>query len=432
MTDSSHSTNQPLHTRRSALKGLAALATVQIVPSYIALGGPKAPSNQLTKGIIGCGGISRSHLRMPGKLLALCDVDSNHLRDRMAEAKKMGAADVTAFSDFRELIARKDIDIVHVATPPHWHAVQSIAAAKAGKDVWCEKPMSRTIGEGLAMIDAVEKYDRMFRLNTWFRFKSRYYGLSRPASEAWKVVHHKLLGDGPYTFNLGTAFVGNWKLKTWSGRTDLTEQPIPKELDYDMWLGPAPMKPYHPHRVHGHFRGYWDYDGGGLGDMGQHYLDPCQFVLGKDNESPVHVEVDTQKQHPDAVLPWRRIEMVYADGTKIILDAENKPKEPIISGPKGNIYRHFKADVDGLNEKLKELPGPPPMITDFHQSVRERKPFALNENNGFRSCTLINIAKVALRLGRPLRFDSEKLQFVDDAEANKYINQPMRGPWKLS
>jgi predicted dehydrogenase len=423
--------NQPLHTRRTTLKGLAAMATIQILPAHIALGGPKAPSNQLTKGIIGCGGISRSHLRMPGKLLALCDVDSKHLSDRQAEAKKQGAGDVDGYSDFRELIARKDIDIVHVATPPHWHALQAIAAVNAGKDVWCEKPMSRTIGEGQAMVKAITEKERIFRINTWFRFKSRYYGLSRPASEAWKVVHHKLLGDGPYTFNLGTAFVGNWKLGMWSGKTDLKEQPIPKQLDYNAWLGPAPMKPYHPHRVHGSFRGYWDYDGGGLGDMGQHYLDPCQFVLGKDNESPVHVEVDTQKQHHDAVLPWRRIELVYADGTKIILNAENKPDEPIISGPKGNLYRHFKSDVDGLNEKLKELPGPPPMITDFHQAVRERKPFALNEQNGFRSSTIINIAKIALRLGKPLKFDSDKLRFINDDEANKLINQPMRGPWKL-
>ncbi len=114
-----------------------------------------------------------------------------------------------------------------------------------------------------------------------------------------------------------------------------------------------------------------------------------------------------------------------------ILNAEKKPEEPIISGPKGNVYRHFKSDVEGLNEKLKELPGPPPMITDFHQAVRERKPFALNEMNGFRSSTIINIAKVALRLGKPLDFDSKKLQFVNNAEANKLVNQPMRGPWKL-
>ncbi|MBT8045289.1 MAG: gfo/Idh/MocA family oxidoreductase, partial [Verrucomicrobiae bacterium] len=92
--------------------------------------------------------------------------------------------------------------------------------------------------------------------------------------------------------------------------------------------------PYHPHRVHNSFRGYWDYDGGGLGDMGQHYLDPCQFILGKDNESPVHVEVDTQKQHHDAVLPWRRIELTYADGTKIILNAETNPMSRSLPAPR--------------------------------------------------------------------------------------------------
>lgn len=418
-------------TRRSALRGLAAMATVQILPSHLALGGPRAPSNQLTKGIIGCGGIASSHLSMPGKLLALCDVDSKHLARRMGDAKKRGEKDVTGYRDFRRLVARDDIDIVHVATPPHWHALQAIAAARAGKDIWCEKPMSRTIGEGIAMVKAVEAQERIFRLNTWFRFHGNYYGLGRPAAEAWKVVHHSLLGSAPYTFTLGTGFVGNWKLKLWSGRTDLTEQPVPKHLDYNFWLGPAPVKPYHPHRVHGLFRGFWDYDGGGLGDMGQHYLDPCQFVLGKDGESPVRVEVDTQKQHHDAVLPWRRIEFNYADGTKIILDAANKPKDPIISGPKGNIYRGFKSDVAGLDKKLRELPGPPPMVTDFHRAVRERKQFALNQRNGFRSCTIINIGKVALRLGRPLRFDSEKLRFIGDTEANKLVNQPMRGPWKL-
>lgn len=416
-----------LLTRRTTLKGIAAMATIQIIPNHI-LRAETAPSNQLTKGIIGCGNISRSHLKMPGKLLALCDVDSKHLANRMGQVKKGGNNDVKGYEHFEELIARKDIDIVHIATPPHWHAYMAIAAAKAGKDIWCEKPMSRTIGEGIAMVKAVEEQERIFRLNTWFRFQSNYYGLGRPASDAWKVVHHKLLGDGPYTFNLGSAFVGNWKLGMWSGKTDLKEQAIPDQLNYDKWLGPAPLKPYHPHRVHMSFRGYWDYDGGGLGDMGQHFLDPCQFVLGKDNESPVSVEVDTQKQHHDAVLPWRRIEMVYADGTKIILDASHD-KGPIISGPKGNIFGGFKSDVPDLDKKLKELSGPPKVITDFHQSVRERKKFALNEQNGFRSCTLINIAKIALRENRPLKFDSDKLEFIDDVKANAYLNPPARGKY---
>ena len=125
-----------LITRRTTLKGIAAMATIQIIPSHI-LRAETAPSNQLTRGIIGCGGISGSHLKMPGKLLALCDVDSKHLANRMGQANK-GGSDVKGYEHFEELIARKDIDIVHVATPPHWHAYMSIAAAKAGKDIWCE------------------------------------------------------------------------------------------------------------------------------------------------------------------------------------------------------------------------------------------------------------------------------------------------------
>ena len=120
--------------------------------------------------------------------------------------------------------------------------------------------------------------------------------------------------------------------------------------------------------------------------------------------------------------------MVYADGTKIILDASHD-KGPIISGPKGNIFGGFKSDVPELDKKLKELAGPPKVITDFHQTVRERKKFALNEQNGFRSCTLINIAKIALRENRPLKFDSDKLQFIDDEKANAYINQAARGKY---
>jgi predicted dehydrogenase len=419
-----------LITRRATLKGIAAMATIQIIPSHI-LRAETAPSNQLTKGIIGCGTISGSHLKMPGKLLALCDVDSKHLAAKMGQANKGGQNDVKGYEHFEELIARKDIDIVHIATPPHWHAYMAIAAAKAGKDIWCEKPMSRTIGEGIAMVKAVEEQKRIFRLNTWFRFRSNYYGLGKPASEVWKVIHHKLLGDGPYTFTVAPALVWGWKLKMWAGRTDLKEQAVPAELNYDKWLGPAPLKPYHPHRVHNSFRGYWDYDGGGLGDMGQHFLDPCQFVLGKDSESPVSIEADTQAQHHDAVLPWRRIEMVYADGTKIILDTAADPKgeKPIITGPKGSIYRGFKSDVPDLDKKLKELSGPPPMITDFHQAVKARKKFALNEQNGFRSCTLINMAKIALRENRPLKFDSDKLQFINDEKANAYLHPLARGKY---
>jgi len=208
--------------------------------------------------------------------------------------------------------------------------------------------------------------------------------------------------------------------------------PVPEELDYDTWLGPAPYKPYNPERVHTKFRGYWDYDGGGLGDMGQHYLDPVQYFLGKDHTSPVKVEVDAPEQHYDAVGSWRRIEYTYADGCKIILDGENRDKDAAyIEGPNGKIFKGFKSNIPNLQSFIETLPDPEPQITTFTESVRTRKKFALNEKNGFHSATIVNMGVIALQLGRTLHFDPETHQFIDDEAANRLINQPMRAPWTL-
>ena len=212
-----------------------------------------------------------------------------------------------------------------------WHALISIAAAKAGKDIWCEKPMSRTIAEGEAVKAAIAKHKRIFRLNTC-----------------------------------------------------------------------------------------------------QHYLDPVQYILGKDDESPVLIEADTGPQAPDAVLPWRRISLKYADGCEIILDGENKETTAaFIAGPKGKLSKNFESDIPDLANKARELPDPEPRLTDFVQAVRTRQKFALNEINGHRSCTLINLAKIAVQTGRPLRFDPKTQRFIDDPKANAYVEQPMRSPWKI-
>lgn len=416
-------------TRRQTLKTLAALATIQIVPSRVlGLNGQVSPSNVITRGIIGCGGISSAHLGMPGKLLALCDVDRNHLANRMNQA---GGEDkgVKGYHDFRELIAREDIDVVHVATPPHWHGIMAVEAAKAGKDVWCEKPMSRTIGEGVAMVKAVEEHQRVFRLNTWFRFQDNFYGMGVPVSQLKKAAMHGLLG-WPLKVTVSGVTGFDWKFQ-WVGKTDLPQQEVPAHLDYDLWLGPSPKKPYHPHRTHATFRGYWDYDGGGLGDMGQHYLDPVQYILDKDNEAPVSVEIDADPQDDDAVGTWRRIEFTYADGCKVVLDGENKDKDAAyMEGPDGKIFRNFKSDIPDLAEKLAKLADPEPQITDFHESIRTRKPFALNEKNGFWSCALVNIGVTAHRLNKNLRFDSKTLKF-DDPAANAVNYPEMRAPWKI-
>lgn len=418
-----------MQTRRHLLKSIATLATIQIVPSRVlGLSGQTPPSQELTRAIIGCGGISASHLGMPGRLLALCDVDQRHLDQRMQQAGGE-AKGIKGYHDFREVLARKDIDIIHIATPPHWHALMAIEAAKAGKDLWSEKPMSRTIGEGIAMVKAVQKYERIFRLNTWFRFKDNFYGMGVPVKQLKKAAMHGLLG-WPLKVTVSGVTGFDWKF-VWSGKKDLPTQPVPPEFDYNFWLGPAPMKPYNAHRTHGTFRGYWDYDGGGLGDMGQHYLDPVQYILGKDDTSPISVEIDADPQDADAIGSWRRIEFTYADGCKIILDGENKDKDAAyIEGPKGKIFKSFKSDIPDLEKKLAELPDPEPQLTDFHEAVRTRKKFALNEMNGFRSCTMVNMGVTAHRLNKSLKFDPKTLQF-DDPAANALINQPMRAPWKI-
>ena len=419
---------KPISRRRFIRTGAAAAAAWTIVPRRL-LGGPgfTPPSDTLTRAVVGVGGMGRGHLFYPGAVVrAVCDVDRGHL----AAAVEACGPDVAAYTDFREVLERPDIDIVHIATPPHWHAPISIAAAEAGKDVWCEKPMTRTIAEGRAVVRAVERTGRIFRVNTWFRFQDRFYGFGTDVKPVKKVVQSGLLG-WPLKATVSAATGFDWKFY-WSGLTNLPPEPVPPELDYEFWLGPAPYKPYHPHRVHGTFRGYWDYDGGGLGDMGMHYLDPVQYLLGKDDTSPVEVWADCPQQHPDACGSWRRIEMKYADGCVIVLDGENRDRNaPFLEGPGGRLFPGLESDIPRLREVADGLPDPEPQLTDFAEAVRTRRKFALNESNGHRSCTLVNLGKIAVQLGRPLRFDPAGERFVGDEEANRLIDQPMRAPWRL-
>lgn len=415
--------------RRKFIKGsIATLAAFSIVPRHVLGKGYLAPSDHLTKAIVGLGGMGRGHIPYAGtKVVALCDVDKRHLKRAL---DIVGTEGVKTFGDYRELIQLPEVDIVHVATPPHWHGIIAADAARAGKDVWCEKPMTRTIGEGKKLVEAVQQNGRVFRLNTWFRFADNFYGMNTTVKPIKKLVQSGLLGwPLKVTVSRHTGF--DWKF-FWVGKTNNEAMPVPAELDYEMWLGPAPYKPYSEHRVHNTFRGYWDYDGGGLGDMGQHYLDPIQYFLGKDDTSPVSVEIDAPQQHTDAVGTWRRIEYTYADGCKIILDGEGRDENvPYIEGPKGKLYPNFRSDIPDLEKKLAAFPDPEPQVTDFVEAVKNRSKFALNEENGHRSCTIVNMGLIALRLGRSLKFDPVNQLFVDDEGANRLVDQPMRGPWTI-
>lgn len=417
-----------LNSRREFIKKSAiAAASFTIVPRFVLGKGYLAPSDHLTKGIIGVGGMGRNHIPYAGtKVVAICDVDKNHLQE-VASMLNNGAK---TMSDYRELIQLPEVDIVHVATPPHWHGIIAADAARAGKDIWCEKPMTHTIGEGKRLMEAVQQHGRIFRLNTWFRFEDNFYGMGTTVKPIKKLVESGLLG-WPLTVTVGKHTGFDWKFY-WVGKTNLPEMPVPPELDYETWLGPAPYKPYHPHRVHQTFRGYWDYDGGGLADMGQHYIDPIQYFLGKDHTSPISVELDAPQQNMDAVGTWRKITYTYADGCKIILDGEGSVDNvPYIQGPKGKLYPGFKSDIPDLERKLADFPDPEPQVTDFVDAVKNRKKFALNEENGYRSCTIVNMGLVALRLGRSLKFDPVKQEFINDEGANRLIFPPLRAPWTI-
>lgn len=424
-------------TRRGFLGGsLSAAVAWTIVPRHV-LGGPgrRPPSEVITRGVVGTGsqGTGQHVVANPedgtAVCLAVCDVDRNHLHGALAKAGRH----CQGYGDFREMLDRQDIDTIHIATPPHWHSLISIAAAQAGKDVLCEKPMTRFIAEGQAIADAVRRHGRVFQIGTYHRFD----GMARRLRQ---LVDGGLLGS-PLTVRIGKCTGYNWKVKEWSGRRDLSVQPVPAELDYDMWLGPAPAKPYHRHRVHGSFRGYWDYDGGGLADMAQHYLDPMQYILNKDHTSPVEVWADAPPPHPDAVGLWGRVWMKYADGTTIILDSgewgQGEPAgAPLIEGPKGKVFggreaiRISRTEPADLLDKARQHPEPPAMIR-FEEAVRTRRQPGGNAEVVQRSSILFHLANIAIRTGRRLRFDPDRQAFLDDDEANRLVDVPMRSPWHL-
>ena len=434
--------------RRQFLKASAAFGAFNLIPARV-LWGATAPSNQLTRALIGCGVIAHSENHLPfrgSRLIGLTDCYAPRVAAGLAAAEKAGWGKVKGYRDFRELLDDKDVDIVHICTPPHWHGVQSAMAAKAGKDIWCEKPMTRTVGEGKRVMELVKANGRMFRLNTWFRFQSTFYGFGTTVEPIRQIVENGLLGKGPVKCVFGEGQGFSWKFG-WSGRVQDRVQMIPEGLDWDMWLGPAPWKPYTDHRFGTSFRGYWDYDSGGLGDMAQHYLDPLQYLLCKDETSPVKIDYKGLPQHPEAVGSFDRFTLTYDDGTEVILDGDVSLRdEPLLRGSNGLcVYKKAKdgktlriKDANGwwseekVLKTLAELPKPAPQQTDFIDSCKTRKPFALNESNGFRSSSMFNLAIVAWRLGRSFEFDPVTLHAKNDAAADRLLYQDdmMREPWR--
>jgi predicted dehydrogenase len=308
----------------------------------------------------------------------------------------------------------KDVDIIAIATPPHWHALISILAMQAGKDVLCEKPMTRFVAEGRVVAEAARQTGRIFQFGTYGR-----YGVNR---EMRKIIRAGLVNGR----EVRALKRGDFKVREWSGPIAVEPQPVPAFLDWDLYCGPSPLRPFQPPRFGGMHRGYWDYDGGGLGDMGQHHLDPICYAIGKDDTHPVEIIPHAPPAHPDATGMWGWVRFKYADGVELVIES-GEWGEP--SGlPEKRINRG-----DLKSDELKALDAIPdePELIGFGEAVKTRKQSGGNADAGHHSACLMHLANVAIRTGRTIKFDPVKEVAIDDEEANRLINQPMRAPWHL-
>ena len=389
----------------------AAVGAATIVPRHVLGGaGGEAPSNIITYGVIGNGSRRDAGLRNKEEFrkIAVCDVDT----DRMSKE----AAGVRSYRDFRELLEQKDIDVVCIGTPPHWHAVPCIAAAQAGKDIFCEKPMTKFIAEGRAMADAVRRYGVVFRIGA--------KALGGSGGETRKIIKYGLMknleGYG--------AFAG---AKNRIGKTSLPRQDdIPENLDYDFWLGPAPFKPYNRDRVHYNNRFYWDYEGGDLTNFGAHSMQPLVWDLGKDETAPVRVEPGPTPwpQHPDAVGPRSWVECTYADGLKIVVTGGKEPAK--YDRPLKSVRLQDKQLGEQERQLFDRLPDLPRPI-DFATAIRTRQWAHGHAEASHRATTVLHLCNIAIRVGRTIHFDPEKEVIVGDEEANRFVNIPLRAPWHI-
>jgi predicted dehydrogenase len=408
-------------TRRHFLKeALVAGAAFTVVPRHVLGGqGQAPPSETLGGALIGVGG------RGPGTfnemVSGLQGVGLNVVKLAECDVRWLDRADnKSRYTDFRRVLERKDIDVVAIGTPPHWHALVSIMAMEAGKDVLCEKPMTRFIAEGRAVAEAEKRYGRIFQVGTYGRF-----GASRNKNDILtrKIMKSGLLKDCPAV----VIHHGGFKVKEWSGLVNARPQPVPPNLDWDMYVGPSPMKSYHPHRVGGTHRGYWDYEGGGLTDMGQHYFDPFTWIYGKDDTVPVEIEPHAPPAHPEACGMWGWVQLKYADGLTLVLD----------SGEWGETYERKKSrgvSLQDLSEddrkKVLEMPDPEP-LRSFAEAVKTRKPAGGSAEAAHRTVCIMHLANIAIRAGRKINFDPVKEVVIGDETANRLVNPPMRAPWHL-
>jgi predicted dehydrogenase len=414
---------------RSAVAGLAAPC---IVPASVF--GANSPSNKITIGFIGTGDHGTNwnldrYLKLPAaRVLVVCDVDGA----RMHRAKALTDAaydneDCATTKDFREVIARKDIDAVMISTPDHWHTLISVLAARAGKDVQCEKP-TLTIGEGKILIETMRKHGRVFQTSTEDRSVREYHRIA-------ELVRNGRVGK------LQRIEVILPKQPDIPG--DPTPQPVPPDFDWDMWLGPAPYAPYTRHRTHFTFRWIWDYSGGIICDWGAHLFDTAQWGNDTERTGPIEVEGTGTYWEGGLFNTVKDYDVTYRYANGVIMTC--KPGNPSIKfigtdGWVGN--RGWRAPVEASSpEILNSKIGPEEIHLytnaegehdDFLKCMKSRKDPYFPVDIGHRVSTVCHLANIAIRRGKKLKWDVVAERFENDDDANAMLTRPMRAPWSYT
>ncbi len=428
--------------RRFLKQGLTAAAATgfpYVIPgSALGLDGATAPSNRITIGFIGIGKMARGHLnsfrRDKGvQVLAINDVEKGRCEEhaRLTEefyAKRDGQGSYKGcdtYGDYRELCARPDIDGLIIATPNHWHALNAVEAAKNGKDIYLEKPLAHTIGEGQAIVRAVRRYGRILQVGSMQRSDTAFH-------HACELVRNGRIG----TVHRVNVNVGGPPTESY-----LPEEALPEGLDWNMWLGPCIWRPYSsvlcpPTSWDGwaRWRYYRDYAGGAMTDMGAHHYDIAQWGLGMDHTGPVEVI-------PPGAGGEDRLVYVYANGVRMY-HGGGKPEAAVEwIGDKGivRVNRGQYLETEPETIKLDSIgPGEVRLYrsrnhkNNWLEGIRTRKECICTPEIGHHTANVCHIGNIAYWLRRPLKWDPDDEVFVDDPEANRLLNRPMREPWVLS
>ncbi|MBN1392069.1 MAG: Gfo/Idh/MocA family oxidoreductase [Sedimentisphaerales bacterium] len=432
--------------RRGFLKATATAAAGAAfgVPYVIttSVHGADAPSKKITVGCIGTGRMGVIDLKEilgfeQTRVVALCDVDAKRLKHAQKIVEEQYGSqkekDCAIYKDFRDIIARNDIDVISITSVDHWHALQAIAAVKAGKDVFLQKPLTLTVKEGRVLSDTVRRYGRILQVGIQQRSDEKF-------RFACELVRNGRIGK------LRTVKVG---IPEDLGTNVQPTMPVPENLDYDMWLGPTPVKPYTEARVHpqnDYSRPGWlrisDYCCGMITAWGVHHNDIAQWGMGTEYTGPA--EIEGKAEYPKEGL-WDvhgkfHIEYTYANGVKVICAGNSENKQGVVfEGTEGWIYvdRGF---IDANPKSLLTSVIAPGEIRlyksndhkkNFFDCVKSRSEPAAPVEIGHRSTTMCILGYIAMLLGRKLKWDAEKERFLNDAEANRMLARPMRSPWSL-